>query len=230
MKTRSRTMNHLALVLACVLFLLAGWPAAAAQGDWLIRLRGISVDPSSSSGPVSTNGTDIAGSGVTVNDDIQPELDITYMLADNWGLELILASSQHDVSGTGSLAAFGKILDTRTLPPALLLQYHFAPDGKARPYVGLGVNYTLFFSEDVTSSFETAAGGASDADLDSSFGLAAQVGLDVALSGDWFLNFDIKYVDMSTDATITTPGPLGTLRVDVDIDPTIWGFGIGKRF
>ncbi len=35
---------------------------------------------------------------------------------------------------------------------------------------------------------------------------------------------------MSTGATITTPGPLGTLRVDVDIDPTIWGIGFGKRF
>ncbi len=230
MKTQSGTTKYWALALACGLLLLTSWPAAAAQGDWLIRLRGISVDPSSSSGPVSTDGTDIAGSGVTVDDDIQPELDITYMVADNWGLELILASSAHDVFGSGSLASVGKILDARTLPPALLLQYHFAPDGKVRPYLGLGVNYTLFFSEDVTSSFETVAGGSSGADLDNSFGLAAQVGLDVALSGDWFLNFDIKYVDMSTDATITTPGPLGTLRVDVDINPTIWGFGIGRRF
>ena len=231
MKTQSGTARCWALALACGLFLLASWPAAAAQGDWLIRVRGINVDPnSSSSGPVSSNGTAIPGSGVTVDDDIQPELDITYMVADNWGLELILASSEHDVSGSGSLAAFGKILDSRVLPPSLLLQYHFAPDGKFRPYVGLGVNYTLFFSEDATSSFEAAAGGSSDVDLDSSFGLAAQVGLDVGLSGDWFLNFDVKYVDLSTDATITTPGALGTLRVDVDIDPTIWGFGIGRRF
>ncbi len=228
MKTQSGTSKYWAL--ACGLFLLASWPAAAAQGDWLIRVRGISVDPNSSSGPVSTNGTAIPGSGVTVDDDIQPELDITYMVADNWGLELILASSEHDVFGNGSLASFGKILDARTLPPALLLQYHFAPDGKVRPYLGLGVNYTLFFSESATSSFETAAGGSSNVDLSSSFGLAAQLGLDVGLSGDWFLNVDVKYVDMSTDATITTPGPLGTLRVDVNIDPTIWGIGIGKRF
>ncbi|MCP4247605.1 MAG: OmpW family protein, partial [bacterium] len=111
MKTRSGNTRLWALALACGLLILTSWPAAAAQGDWLIRLRGISVDPSSSSGPVTTNGAPIAGSGVTVDDDIQPELDITYMVADNWGLELILASSNHDVFGNGSLAAFGKILD-----------------------------------------------------------------------------------------------------------------------
>ncbi len=230
MTTRYNYAKFWALALACALMLLASFPAAAAQGDWLIRLRGISVDPSSSSGPVVSNGTAIAGSGVSVDDDIQPELDITYMLTDNWGLELILATSEHDVLADGSLVSLGKIIDSRVLPPSLLLQYHFAPDGKVRPYVGLGVNYTLFFSEDVTSSFEAAAGGASDAELDSSFGLAAQVGVDFALSGDWFFNLDVKVVDMSTDATITTPGPLGTLRVDVDIDPTIWGIGIGRRF
>ncbi len=219
-----------ACALVCGLFFFASLPASAAQGDWLIRLRGVNVDPDSGSGAVSSNGTAIAGSGVTVDDDTQPELDITYMVADNWGLELILASSEHDVLGSGSLAALGKILDTRTLPPALLLQYHFAPDGKVRPYVGLGVNFTLFFSEAATSSFEAAAGGSSDVSLGSSFGLAAQLGLDIGLAGDWFLNFDVKYVDMSTDATITTPGALGTLRVDVDIDPTIWGIGIGRRF
>ena len=171
--------------------------SAAAQGDWLIRVRAINVDPDSSSGEVSANGTAIAGSGVTVDDDTQPELDITYMLADNWGLELVLASSKHGAFADGSIAALGQLLDTRTLPPSLLLQYHFAPDGKVRPYVGLGVNLTLFFSEEVTSSFEAAAGGSSSAKLGSSFGLAGQLGLDIALKGDWFLNFDVKYVDMS---------------------------------
>lgn len=230
MKTRPGHVKYWAFVLACGLFFFASSPAAAAQGDWLIRLRAVNVDPDSSSGTVSSNGAAIADSGVTVDDDTQPELDITYMVADNWGVELILASSEHDVLGSGSIAGLGKILDSRTLPPALLLQYHFNPDGKIRPYVGLGVNLTLFFSEEATSSFEAAAGGSSDVSLGSSFGLAAQLGLDVGLAGEWFLNFDAKYVDMSTDATITTPGALGTLRVDVDIDPTIWGIGIGRRF
>lgn len=229
MEIRYRTLRLWPLALACGLLLLTSWPAAAAQGDWLIRVRAINVDPDSGSGEVSSDGAAIAGSGVSVDDDVQPELDLTYMLADNWGLELILASSKHDVLGEGVLAPLGKIMDTRTLPPALLLQYHFSPDGKVRPYAGIGVNYTLFFSEDATSGFDSAAGGVSDVNLGSSLGFAAQLGLDISVSKDWFLNIDVKYVDMSTDATIRT-GALGTLRVDVDIDPTIWGIGFGRRF
>lgn len=230
MKKLPETRVWWSLFLIAGWLLLASWPVAAAQGDFLVRLRAINVDPSSSSGEVFTNGSAIAGSGVTVDDDFQPELDLSYMVTDHWGLELILASSQHDVLGEGTLAGLGKILDARTLPPSLLLQYHFAPDARVRPYVGAGINYTLFFSEDATASFEQAAGGSSDVSLDSSFGFAAQVGLDIAINDDWFLNFDVKYVDMSTDAEIVTPGALGTLRVAVDIDPTIWGIGIGRRF
>ncbi len=229
MKQWNSTKRLWLVLLACALTLLAALPAAAAQGDWLVRLRAISVDPNSSSGEVHSNGVAIAGSGVTVDDDVTFEIDITYMLRDNWGLELIAGSSKHDVAAEGSLGALGEILSTRTLPPTLTLQYHFAPDGKVRPYLGLGVNYTLFFNEEATEAFEAAAGGSSDVDLDGSLGLSGQFGLDIGFSDKWFLNFDVKYVTMGTDATITTPGPLGVVTVDVDIDPWIYGVGIGWR-
>lgn len=222
------------LLLVLSLALMAGFSIAsvarAEQGDWLVRLRAIVVDPDDSSSTVRSDGAPIAGSGVAVDDDTVPELDITYMLRDQWGLELILASSLHHVSGTGSLAGVGEILEARTLPPSVLLQYHFAPEAKARPYVGLGVNFTLFFDEDVTSGFEAIAGGASRADLDSSLGLAAQAGLDIVVSDKWFINLDVKYLDIDTTATLTTPGPLGTLEVDVDVKPMVLGFGFGRSF
>ena len=118
---------------------------------------------------------------------------------------------------------------TRVLPPTLLAQYHFAPNATIRPYIGAGVNFTLFYDEDATDGFETAAGGESNVDLDESVGLAGQVGLDIG-SGDWFFNIDVKYIQMDTTATITTPGALGTVDVDVDINPWVLGIGFGKRF
>ena len=122
------------LSLVSCLALLVGFSAVpearAEQGDWLVRLRAIVVDPDDSSSTVRSDRVPIPGSGVTVDDDTVPELDITYMLRDRWGLELILASSLHDVSAAGSLAALGEILEARTLPPSLLLQYHFAPEAK----------------------------------------------------------------------------------------------------
>jgi outer membrane protein len=201
--------------------------SATEQGDWLVRGRIINVSPNDSSGTVGG----IPGTSVTVDDDITAEVDFTYMVAKNWGLELILASSKHDVSGAGALAGLGldqKILDVRTLPPTLTAQYHFAPDSNIRPYAGLGLNYTLFFNESATGNAESIL-GKTDVSLDSSFGLAGQLGVDIDVSDSWFLNFDVKYIDMNTTATLKTAG-LGDLAVDVDINPWIFGIGIGTSF
>lgn len=218
--------RFLALVLIAACFV---GTAPAEAGDWLVRLRAINIDPDSSSSAVRTNGTDIAGSGVSVDDATVPELDITYMPNPNFGIELILGTAEHDVFGEGSLAALGKIADVDVLPPTLLFQYHFAPNGTIRPYVGAGVNFTLFYDETASSGFETAAGGSSNVDLDESVGLAGQVGVDIG-SGDWFFNIDLKYIQIDTTATITTPGALGTVDVDVDINPIVLGVGFGRKF
>lgn len=215
-----------ALSLVAILFLGAS-PAEA--GDWLVRLRAINIDPDSSSSAVRSNNTDIAGSGVSVADDTIPELDITYMPNPNLGFELVLGTAKHDVFGEGSLASLGKIADSRILPPTLLAQYHFAPNATVRPYIGAGVNFTMFFDSDATDGFEAAAGGTSDVDMDDSVGFAGQVGVDIG-TGDWFFNIDVKYVQIETTATITTPGALGVVDVDVDINPLILGVGFGRKF
>ena len=203
-------------------------------GDWLIRGRMVIVEPDENSSTVKAGGVPLAGGKVGLENDAVPEIDFTYMLSRNWGLELILASSEHDIEGAGTLGALGGIADARTLPPTLTLQYHFRPHGAFRPYAGVGVNYTHFFDEDAVSSFQNGiAGGRADVDLDDSFGLAAQVGADFAVNADWFVNVDLKYVQMDTEATIKTAAPpagLGKVKVDVEIDPWIFGIGIGRRF
>lgn len=203
--------------------------AAYEAGDWLIRGRVIAVTPDDSSSAVTVLGAPVTGSGVGVDSDLVPEIDFTYMLSRNWGVELILASSEHDLKAKESLAGLGQIIDARTLPPTLTLQYHFMPDNKFQPYAGIGINYTLFFDEGASNSLKSLGGGKASVDLDASVGLAFQAGMDVALDKHWFVNFDVKYIDMETDASIST-ATLGKLKVDVDIDPWIYGIGIGKRF
>ena len=200
----------LGLVLACA---GAAQSAAAYEaGDLLIRGRAIAVDPHESSGTVKSNGVSIPGSGAGLDSNVTPEIDFTYMLTPAWGLELILASSSHDAQATGSLARLGKLFDARTLPPTLTLQYHFNSNGTVRPYAGVGLNYTLFFNEDATSSLKTAGGGKANVELDDSWGLAANVGVDVAINKDWFIDADVKYIDMDTTATIRTEPPAAYLR------------------
>ncbi len=141
-------------------------------------------------------------------------------------MELILGTSQHDVRAEGTLAGLGTVIDAWVLPPTLTLQYHFLPNGKFRPYAGLGVNYSHFYSEDVTGGLD--APGA-DVELESSWGVAAQIGADIAINEDWFVNLDAKYIKIDTSADFDNT-TVGNAEVDVDIDPWVIGIGIGRRF
>ena len=63
-------------------------------------------------------------SGLSISDQVVPELDISYFFTKNIAAELILGVTRHSISGTGSLANL-PIGKTTLLPPTLTLQYHF---------------------------------------------------------------------------------------------------------
>ncbi len=220
----------LAVVAASGLAAITAPAMAYEAGDILVRGRIITVNPLDSSGTLwsSATGT-LPGSGVGVDADTVPELDFTYMLDKNWGAELILGYSKHNVytNGTNATAlSLGKVIKAKALPPTLTVQYHFNTDGAIRPYVGAGVNYTYFFNEKVTGPLQT---GGAKVKMDSSFGLAAQAGVDIAINDDWFINADIKYIDMDTTAKFSNTA-VGAARINVDVNPIVWGVGIGRRF
>ena len=201
-------------------------PAYAEQGDLLVRLRGIVVAPNESSGSI---GPSFPGEKVKVNDAVMPELDFTYMFTKHVGAELILATTKHHVSGrSGTTGSIGRLASSWVLPPTLTLQYHILPDGPIRPYVGAGVNYTIFYSEKASGALEEPS-GKSKVGLKDSVGYALQAGVDVPVGKRTFVNFDVKYIDIRTKATIDTAA-LGTERVRVHLDPLVFGMGFGMRF
>lgn len=192
----------------------AGEPSSSVRGtgisagDWLVRLRAISIMPQTSS-----NGT-LNALKADVNNTIVPELDFTYMATNNIGVELILGTSRNQV--TSSLGRLGGV---GVLPPTLLLQYHFNHAGKVRPYVGAGLNYTLFYNNGLR------AGGQQVSIDNHSFGPAIQFGIDVDVAKNVFVNADIKKIWMRTGASLNGSS-IGTLY----IDPLIVGVGVGMRF
>jgi len=209
------------LVAATVAF-----PACAQveAGDVLVRARAILVSPTERSGPVTPA---FPTGRVGVSDSVMPEVDFTYMVTDHIGAELILATTKHDIGGRGALSGLGEIGDTWVLPPTLTLQYHFAPKSHVRPYVGAGVNYTVFYSADASPSLEKAI-GKTQLRLEDSFGYALQAGVDVDIAPRVFLNLDVKYIDIDTTAKLTTGGAVNRTRVH--IDPIVPAMGIGFRF
>lgn len=196
-------------------------------GDVLVRLRGIWVTPNERSSGITPS---LPGEKVSVSDGYSPEVDFTYMATDQIGFELIAATTKHSVSGkSGTTGSIGKLASTWVLPPTLTVNYHFNNTGKIRPYVGAGVNYTFFWNEDASQGLENAV-GTTHVKLSDSFGWAAQAGVDIDVGKNLFVNFDVKYIDIDTTATLNNPATLGVQQVRVNIDPLVVGAGVGFRF
>lgn len=199
--------------------LLVGLAASAAEaqqgksaGDLLVRLRGIAVIPDDRARIEGIGGdTDLSNAVV-------PELDFTYFLTDNLALELILATTPHDIDVKNSAIGDRKIGEVWLLPPTLTLQYHFMPKEAFSPYLGAGVNYTWFYGIDEKEPIDKI-------DIDPSFGWALQAGFDYRLADRWYLNVDVKKIFLDADAEIDR-----AIDAEVEIDPWIFGLGIGYRF
>ncbi|WP_422104953.1 OmpW/AlkL family protein [Winogradskyella sp.] len=184
---------------------------------WQIRLRVISVIPNESAN-IETIGGD-----VEINTAFVPELDFTYFFSKNWAAELILGTAKHEVDAVNTAAGNIDLGDVWLLPPTLTLQYHFYADD-FKPYLGAGINYTIFYGADEGPV-------ADDIDYENSFGIAFQGGIDYMLNDKWFLNLDAKYIFINTDATVNATSALGaTVGADVDINPFVLGLGVGMKF
>ena len=201
--------------------LMAASPAMAEAGDWIVRGRAILVAPNEDSDAV-------LGGKLGVNNAVMPELDITYMFTNSIGAELILATTKHKIVGADGLSAAGKLGSTWVLPPTLTLQYHFAPDAAIRPYVGAGINYTIFYSEKTSPTLDGALGAPAELNLKSSFGYAVQAGVDVPINDRMSLNLDVKYIDITSTAHIKAGATAAD--VGVDINPLVFGAGLGFKF
>jgi outer membrane protein len=217
-----------AALLASATWTTVAGVAAADDNPWMIRGRVIGVLPSESA-DLSAGGAGMAGS-VKISNEYVPELDITYFFNKNIAAELILATTQHSVKATNVGAVGGANVDLGdvwVLPPTLTLQYHFDNGGKFKPYVGAGINATLFYNEDEGSVADSI-------DYDSSIGPALQVGFDYDLDGvpgGWAFNADVKKIWINSDVTVDFTSALGaTVKADVDINPTVVGLGFGYKF
>lgn len=186
--------------------------AAPAKKEWRVRMRALAVMPENDS-TTSINGK------VEPSNVIVPELDISYFWNDHWATELILATTPHDVKAYNTNLGNLDLGEVWLLPPTLTLQYHFQPAEKFQPYVGAGVNYTLFYHQNAGPSIASI-------DYDNSFGLAGQAGFDYMIDDSLFFNMDIKKVWINTDVSINGGG----VTANVDIDPLLFGIGFGYRF
>lgn len=225
-----KNMTSLALAAALVAGVaLPVQSASAAAGDWIVRGGVTWVVPDESSDKLVVGGTATVDTRVSIDNDIKPSFTITYMLTDAIGIELLGALPfKHDVDGKGGPFGGVHLAEAKHLPPTLSLQYHFNQFGAIKPYVGAGINYTVFFDEKATGNLKSA--GFTKVSLKESFGYALQVGMDYDLGNNWLVNADVRYIDIETEARLSGPGGVKAKIDNIEIDPFVFTLAVGKRF
>ena len=207
--------NPLKIITLSLLFSLLTPNLSFAQDaqDWIVRLRGIYVKTDVNSS------VSVLGGHVATSSDQVPELDFTRFFTPNIAAELILATTQHDISVKGSVLG-GKtgLGSVKLLPPTLTLQYHTNPTGQFRPYVGAGLNYTIFYGE-------KTGGAATSMKYKNNLGYALQIGADYMLDEKIGVNFDIKKVFLRTRVDVNN-----AYKAKAELDPWIIGAGVSYHF
>lgn len=203
------------LITILVAGLMAPTLSFAEKGDIVVRARVTHIAPDESS-HLDTS----IGDKLEVNSNTIPEIDFSYYFTKNIAAELILAvGSRHDVNIGGSGANAGaKLGSINLLPPTLTAQWHFNPDQTIDPYVGAGMSYIRAMDRNLNLD---TTGITVERNM---FGPVLQAGADYNLPNKWLVNFDVKKIWFSTDVSTTT-------KIDnLDIDPWVVSFGVGKKF
>ncbi|WP_328702001.1 OmpW/AlkL family protein [Amphritea japonica] len=178
-------------------------------GDMVLRIGLANVNPD------TTNNTVVPG--LDVEDNTQIGLAGTLMLTNNIGVELLAATPfKHDITLDGT-----KVGETEHLPPTLSIQYYpMESSSPLQPYIGVGINYTAFFSEGTTGAL-----AGTKLKLDDSWGLSAQLGVDYSINDQWLVNAAVWKMDIDTNVEVD-----GTDMGGLEIDPTVFMLGVGYKF
>ncbi len=207
-----RNKMILSCALAAAVAAVATPALAQSKGDWTLGVGVHQVNPKSDNGKLA--GGTLA---VDVDSDVKPTITGEYFIADNVGIEVLAALPfKHDINIDG----LGRVGSTKHLPPVVSIQYHFNSKGKVSPFLGAGINYTTFFSEDTTGAL-----AGSKLKLEDSWGLAAHAGIDFAVADKSSIRVDLRWIDI--DSKVKLDGQkLGT----VNIDPLVYGVAYVHRF
>lgn len=198
------------LATTAILMGLGGTAMAQSQGEWMFGIGAAAVQPRG--GSSNTKAGDIS-----VKNGYRPTLTAEYFFMDNVGVELLAAwPFEHSVH----LGGAGKIARVKHLPPTLTLHYYFTNSTNLTPFLGAGLNYTMFFDEKETGALKGA-----DLHLKDSFGYAFHAGINYDFDDKNSIRADIRYIDIDTKAKVN-----GNKIGKVHIDPLIFGVSYLRRF
>jgi len=203
------------------------------EGDLLFKLRGFYLTTSSKPKgfPASVSAKEKPGS--LVQNGYGIDTATTYFFTDNLAAELSLAIGMMKVKGSAlSKAASlgdgtgngGKNNQIIIVPAAGTIQYHVAPFGAIRPYVGGGIHGTYMYTRSKAIKVSTG------------YGPVAQIGVDFISKDDTLFTVDIRKYFLKSNVTFKKSllGPnnpaISDIRSKVDWSPLVISAGFGFKF
>ena len=199
-------------LLACMAVAPTAFAGSADQGHFSVGAGVVQVQP-------RDHTANLAGSNVSLSDSTRLGLSGEYFVRDNLGVELAVnAPFKQAVTLEGA----GRVGTTKSVQPSLSANYHFNADGKVSPYVGVGVGYARFY-ETRTDGAGALAGQPTT--LSSSWGGAAQAGVDFKVTAQDSIRLSARYTDQ--DSTVRTNG---AAVAKLNVDPMTYGVSYVRGF
>jgi outer membrane protein len=186
-------------------------------GDILVHLRALGAFPDASGHDQALNGK------IDIGNSYVPEVDASYFFTNHIAAEIIAGTTRHKVEDkAGSGYDLGHVW---LLPPTVTAQYHPLARNVWDPYVGAGLNYSIFYG----AGGADIGGQPTKVDYKNGVGYALQGGVNYEVSKAWFVNVDVKKIFVSTSAKVELNGNAIT-NAHVAVDPLLVGLGVGYRF
>lgn len=214
------------LTTLCALGALAAAGSARAEtGDMLLKVRAsYNLRGASSAVLVPIANTPVKAKAT---DNVGAEAAISVFLTDTIAAEFMFGGAPYDLE-TNS----GRQLSTAgVIQPAVTLQYHPAPIGRVRPYVGVGAAYVSFYSEkpgEALTSQSPVPQASTTTSLKGRLAPVGQIGMDIAINDKFYVNLDGKYVHASSQLTVSQL--TGVHTVNHTMKSFSLALGVGVRF
>jgi outer membrane protein len=190
-----------------------------------VRLRAVGVIPTAGGILQAVPSGAFISGGFKASDAVIPELDVSYFFTKNWAVEAICCVSYHKVFlDGGNVAPNQQAASAWLFPPTALVQYHWTDFGHFQPYIGVGVNYTVYFNQHASLPLLNTVA------IQNSWGVAGQIGFDYMIDDHWGFNFDVKKIMMNPHVYGTVAPGLVSISGQANLSPWLIGGGITYRF
>ena len=213
--------RRLGFSLALLFLVAASGPALAQSPEWRVGGRALYVASATTSDELGDTGLTLdmkSGFGL--------DFEASVMFSQRFGAEFSIGATAHRLDLTG-----GECCDVDggrvwLVPLTAIAQYHVQVYGQWDPYIGLGITYIAPIYK---LSTDLSDAGIEELDIEGGAGLAAQVGLNYRLDNRWYVNLDLRYLDVSLEARVSTD-EADLPPVTLDIKPFVIGLGVGYRY